>query len=154
MSQHRGGSRISVKGVISIRVGGSLCCFYLIFLKYLMKWNNLVSLRPNYFIFIGYLKTWARERVQANRTPSGSAILAHDMRKPPINAIADMSCGLESNLWSESSSSSILFACEQQMLWQYCAYVRSVWAFAARAVHVYDKYQNIIHQFQNTPKCH
>ena len=26
-------------------------------LNILWKWNNLVSLRPNYFIFIGYLKT-------------------------------------------------------------------------------------------------
>ena len=26
------------------------------------KQNNLVSLRPNYFLFIGYLKTRGRER--------------------------------------------------------------------------------------------
>ena len=38
-------------------VAVSLFWFYLIFLKYPIKWNNLVSLRPNYFIFIGYLKT-------------------------------------------------------------------------------------------------
>ena len=30
------------------------------------KWNNLVSLRPNYFIFIKYLKTGAGREVQAN----------------------------------------------------------------------------------------
>ena len=26
------------------------------------KWNNFVSLRPNYFIFLGYLKTWGAGR--------------------------------------------------------------------------------------------
>ena len=41
--------------------GGLRCWFYLIFLKYTMKLNNLVSLRPNYFIFIGYLKTGGGE---------------------------------------------------------------------------------------------
>ena len=30
------------------------------------KWNNLVSLRPNYFIFVGYFKTGGREGVPAN----------------------------------------------------------------------------------------
>ena len=34
------------------------------------KWNTLVSLRPNYFIFIGYLKTGGGEGAW---TPSGSA---------------------------------------------------------------------------------
>ena len=41
--------------------GGSLYWFYLIFLKITWKWNNLVSLRPNYFIFIGYLNTGGGE---------------------------------------------------------------------------------------------
>ena len=36
------------------------------FFNILWKWNNLVSLRPNYFIFIGYLKTGGREGVRAN----------------------------------------------------------------------------------------
>ena len=36
--------------------GGSPCRLYLIFLKYPMNMKNLVSLRPNYFIFID-LKT-------------------------------------------------------------------------------------------------
>ena len=39
------------------------------------KWNNLVSLRPNYFIFIGYLKTGGGGGARANPlTPTpGSA---------------------------------------------------------------------------------
>ena len=41
------------------------------------KWGNLVSLRPNYFIFIGYLKTGDMEGVRAKPlnqwTPSGTA---------------------------------------------------------------------------------
>ena len=59
----RGGSVISGKRVHMFKcVGCSLSnnWFYLFFLKYLIfpwNWNNLVSLRPNYFIFIGYLKT-------------------------------------------------------------------------------------------------
>ena len=34
--------------------------FISVFLKYTMKMNNLVSVRPNYFIFMGYLKTGGR----------------------------------------------------------------------------------------------
>ena len=38
--------------------GGSLCRYYLfLFLNIRWKWNNLVSLRPNCFIFMEYLKT-------------------------------------------------------------------------------------------------
>ena len=37
--------------------------FYFILFKYPMKMNNLVSLRPNYFIFIGYLKMGVGEGV-------------------------------------------------------------------------------------------
>ena len=37
------------------------------------RFAGLVSRRPSYFIFIGYLKTGDREGVRANpRTPSGS----------------------------------------------------------------------------------
>ena len=44
------------------------------FLNMPWKWNNLVSLRPNYFIFIGYLKTGGREGFKwALWTPSESA---------------------------------------------------------------------------------
>ena len=38
------------------RCGGSFCWFYLIFFSIPWKWNNLVSVRPNYFIYIEYLK--------------------------------------------------------------------------------------------------
>ena len=65
MVKCRGGSRISGKGFhmckdVCVRVcvwGGRSCRFYLIFHKLPIEINNLVSLRPNYFIFIGYLKT-------------------------------------------------------------------------------------------------
>ena len=55
---------------IYLGVVGSLCWFYLIFLNNGWKWNdNLVSLRPNCFIFIAY---W-RGRVEPTPwTPSGS----------------------------------------------------------------------------------
>ena len=55
------GSRISGKGFFMYKsVGGSLCWFYLIFLNTPWKENNLVSLRLNYFIVMGYLKTGSR----------------------------------------------------------------------------------------------
>ena len=42
-------------GFICIRMWGSLCWFISMILNIRWKWNNLVSMRPNYFIFIGYL---------------------------------------------------------------------------------------------------
>ena len=55
---HKGGSRISGKGV-HIYKGAWVRFADVIsfFLKISWKWNNLVSLRTNYLIFIGYLKT-------------------------------------------------------------------------------------------------
>ena len=45
-----------------------------IFLNIPWKWNNLVSLRPNYFIFIWYLKTGVRMGLERTPwTPSRSA---------------------------------------------------------------------------------
>ena len=42
-----------VTGTIEL---GHYASFYQIVLKYPMKMKNLVSVRPNYFIFVGYLK--------------------------------------------------------------------------------------------------
>ena len=54
----RDGSRISWKGVhIYKRVGISFADFISFFLKIPFEWNILATLRPNYFIFKGYLKT-------------------------------------------------------------------------------------------------
>ena len=53
----RSGSRISGKDVRMFGLGVHFADFISIFLDIPWKWNNLVSLRPNYFIFIGYLKT-------------------------------------------------------------------------------------------------
>ena len=50
----KGGSYVKVWGV-------RFANFISSFLNILRKLNNLVSLRPNYFNFIGYLKTWGRE---------------------------------------------------------------------------------------------
>ena len=57
----RGGSaRISGNGVQMYKgVGDSLLLILWFFLNIPWKWNNLVSVRPNYFIFTGYLKRWA-----------------------------------------------------------------------------------------------
>ena len=54
-----GVSRISEKGFICIAVcvGGRFTDFISFFLNFPWKGNNLASVRPNYFIFIGYLKT-------------------------------------------------------------------------------------------------
>ena len=55
----RAGSRISGKGGHNIMYKGMeirFADFILFFLNIPWKWNNLVSLRPNYFIFIGYLE--------------------------------------------------------------------------------------------------
>ena len=63
----RGGSRILERGFISLKVlEVRFADFIAFFLIIPWKWNNLVSLRPNYFIFIGYLKTGGREGFQAN----------------------------------------------------------------------------------------
>ena len=46
------------RGFICIKVWGlTLLILSHFFLNIPWKWNNLVSLRPKYFIFIGYLKT-------------------------------------------------------------------------------------------------
>ena len=45
-------------------------------LNFPWKWNNLVSLRPNYFIFIGYL---IAGRGRTPWTPSGSATVMHHL---------------------------------------------------------------------------
>ena len=43
------------------RVGDRFVDFFSFILNIPWKWNNLVSMRPNYFIFIGYLRTgWVR----------------------------------------------------------------------------------------------
>ena len=65
ISTPRGGSMISGKGVYMYKcVGGGGISFFLNIPRNL---NNLVSLRPNYFIFMGYLlKTWGMEGVRAN----------------------------------------------------------------------------------------
>ena len=49
-----GGSRTSRKWV---HLGVRFADLISFFLNIPLKWNNLVSLRPNYFIFIGFLKT-------------------------------------------------------------------------------------------------
>ena len=53
---YRGGSRVSGKGVHIYKVGVCFPDFISFFLNIPWKWNNLVSLRPNYFTFVGYLK--------------------------------------------------------------------------------------------------
>ena len=69
---YRGGSRISGKGFICLKVWAvrfsDLISFYL---NIPWKRNNLVALRTDYFIFIRYLKTGAERGFE--RTPSRSA---------------------------------------------------------------------------------
>ena len=62
------------RGFICIKVWGfALLILSHFFLNIPWKWNNLVSLRPNNFIFIGYLKTGVERGVRANPlNPSGS----------------------------------------------------------------------------------
>ena len=63
----RGGSRISGKGFICIKVCGvRFADFISFFLNIPWKWKNLVLRRPNYFIFIGYLKTGGGRGIRAN----------------------------------------------------------------------------------------
>ena len=64
----RDGSRISGIGVHMYKVVRvSFADFISFFLNIPWKWNNLVLLRPNYFIFIGYLK--ARGKEGSSREP-------------------------------------------------------------------------------------
>ena len=56
--------------------------FISFFLNIPWKWNNLCSLRPNYFIFIGYLKTGAGrgfERIQAIVPPPYNMLLLNTL---------------------------------------------------------------------------
>ena len=75
----RDGSRISGKGSQMYMykvVGVCFADFISFFLNLLWKWNNLVSRRQNYFIFIGYLKTGVGEAgVQAN--PLNPILIRH-----------------------------------------------------------------------------
>ena len=73
LGKHNGRSRISGKGVHMYK--GVVIRFDDFISFFPWKWNNLVSPRPNYFIFIGYLKWGAGRKVRANPlwTPSGSA---------------------------------------------------------------------------------
>ena len=67
--------QVSGKAVLMYKsVGVRFADFTSLFLNILWKWNNLVSPRPNYFIFMGYFKTRGREGIQANPlNPTGSA---------------------------------------------------------------------------------
>ena len=47
-------------GFRCVKEGAGFADFISYFLNIPWKGNNLVSLRPNYFIFIGYLQTWGR----------------------------------------------------------------------------------------------
>ena len=62
----RDGSKIFEKGGsfkgMEVRFAG----FISFSLSIPRKCNNLVSLRPNYYIFIGHLKTGGREGIRAN----------------------------------------------------------------------------------------
>ena len=77
-------------------VGVRFSDFIPFFLNTPWKWNNLVSLRPNYFIFIGYLKTGARRGVQAN--PLNRLWIRHcrttSFTWPFFNCTWHHSCGL------------------------------------------------------------
>ena len=65
----RGGSRISGKGAHMYKGVGVRFADFISFCL-----NDLVSLRPNYFIFIRYLKTGGREGgLSEPLNPSGSA---------------------------------------------------------------------------------
>ena len=60
----RGGFRISGKGFIYIKVGGGGGgggCF-----ADIISFLLIISMIPNYFIFLGYLKTGAGRGVRAN----------------------------------------------------------------------------------------
>ena len=55
--EHRGGSKNSGKGVHMYKVWKvRFADFFLFFLNIPWKWNNLLSVRPNNFIFIWYSK--------------------------------------------------------------------------------------------------
>ena len=62
-------------------VGVRFADFLLFFLNIIWKWNNLVSVRPKYFIFIGYLRTGDGEGVWALDPPSEPPELPLD---PPL----------------------------------------------------------------------
>ena len=72
------------KGFICIKVLGSICWFSIIYLNIPWKWNNLVSLRPNHFIFIGYLKTGTWRRSSEPPLDPLLFTITIYLRKPPM----------------------------------------------------------------------
>ena len=75
---YRGGSRIFGKGVHMYKgVGVRFAEFILFFLNITWKWSNLVSPRPNYFIFIGYLKTGTESGGGGQANPMSPLWICH-----------------------------------------------------------------------------
>ena len=77
------------RGFICIRCGIHFAEFISLFLNIPWKWNNLVWLRPNYFIFIRYLKRGGgggavRGFKRTPWTPSGSATVLYGIVEPFI----------------------------------------------------------------------
>ena len=66
----------------------SLCWFFLNILWNIpWKWNNLVSLRPNYFISIGHLRTGAGRGVRANPMNPTDDSVVHSIRRSTRHAL-------------------------------------------------------------------
>ena len=70
------------RGFICIS-GGRFADLFSFFLHILWKWNNLVSLRPNYFIFIGYLKIGGKDggSVEPPWTPLDPPLVRYQNQK-------------------------------------------------------------------------
>ena len=66
------------KGFICIKVWGvQFADFLSFFLNISWIWNNSVSQRPNYFVFIGYLKTGERGSSKPLEPPLDPQLIAH-----------------------------------------------------------------------------
>ena len=89
----RGVSRISGKRVHMHKGVGFALLILSLFLNIPWKWNNLVSLRPNYFIFIGYLKTGAGSGVHATPWAPLDPPLMYDKTSAVTIFIEKSTCG-------------------------------------------------------------
>ena len=96
-------------------MGVSFGNFVTVFLSTQWKWNNLVSLRPNYFVYIGYLK---RGRVgglsEPPEPPLDPPLLIDILTESAILLIERNSKGMTVSLLKDNRLTFLLFPFSQE----------------------------------------
>ena len=139
---HRGGSRSSGKGVHMYKgVGVRFADFISFLLNIPWKWNNLISLRPNYFFFYRIFKNGGQRGVSSEPLtpppPLDPPLMRRCLKWMPMSTFLSYSTSIRYNyhLYGYNVSSVSLWAiswdfqqcgmCDQQRLRPACAYAQS-----------------------------